>query len=508
MVITLNEWRVFSSTVVIVICLSFACGAEAIRVTEQGTVFIGAAQHIAETDAHFICMTLDLWPPTKCDYGVCGWVNASLLTLDLNNPILFNAVEEGCLSLDRWDQIHYFLNRTGAIPIFGLNLLAGKVILPHPRPPTSSDPAITTGSWDPTNSEELIRYTHEKDYYIYGWELGNALGGKPVERVKVEAEQYVADMARLQEVIKRIYGTKSGTDTPAIIAPGGTFEYEWFKKYITNATRPPGIITQHTYPLGSGFDDNLKYKILNASVLDEGAEVFRGMRDLIRLSPTKTVAWIGESGGVFNSGRDGITNTFLFSFWYLDHMATAAVYDTKVYCRQSLIGANYALLDTTTFIPNPDYYSALLWHRLMGKHVLSTRYKGTRDLRAYAHCAKQSDGIIILLINLSGSTIIKTKVELANGLKESWAPYYREQAYREEYHLSPMDGNLQSRTVLLNGRPLFVGPSGAIPALSPKKVDDLKPITVNPHTIAFVHIPHAIIPACVPEGGHGFVHDM
>ncbi|GER37078.1 glucuronidase 3 [Striga asiatica] len=491
------EWRALSS-LVIVGCLSFGFGCNGIRVSEEGTVSIGSEKPIAETDDRFICMTIDLWPPSKCDYGVCSWGEASLLTVDLDNPILNNAVKaafsplrirmggslqdrltyktpsnpspscphftfntsylynftEGCLSLDRWDQVNSFLNRTGAIAIFGLNALHGKVVLPHPGPLGPFNTTDAIGSWDPTISEELIRYTHE--------EKGNELGGLPVLGVEVTPEQYAADMARLEEVLKSIY---VGTDIPALIAPAGVYEYEWFKRYITNTTRPPGVITHHMYPIGS------------------------------------------EAGGVFNSGRDGVTNTFLFSFWSLDHMAMAAAYDTKVYCRQTLTGGNYALLDTTTFLPNPDYYSALLWDRLMGSRVLLTSYKGSRDLRAYAHCAKKSDGIIILLINLSGSTIVKTKVDLqAYGLKEY---SYRELVYREEYHLSPMDGDLQSRTVLLNGRPLFVSPSGAIPALRPKKVAGSKPITVNPNTIVFVHIPHLIIPACtVPELGGAFVRDM
>lgn len=33
-----------------------------------------------------------------------------------------------------------------------------------------------------------------------------------------------------------------------------------------------------------------------------------------------------------------------------------STFNHKVFCRQALIGGNYALLNTTTFIPNPDYY--------------------------------------------------------------------------------------------------------------------------------------------------------
>lgn len=33
-----------------------------------------------------------------------------------------------------------------------------------------------------------------------------------------------------------------------------------------------------------------------------------------------------------------------------------STFDTKAYCRQSLIGGNYGLLNTTTFAPNPNYF--------------------------------------------------------------------------------------------------------------------------------------------------------
>ncbi|GKC35454.1 heparanase-like protein 1 [Tanacetum coccineum] len=36
------------------------------------------------------------------------------------------------------------------------------------------------------------------------------------------------------------------------------------------------------------------------------------------------------------------------------------LFDIKTYCRQTLIGGNYGLLDTTTFVPNPDYYSTIV----------------------------------------------------------------------------------------------------------------------------------------------------
>ncbi|MFQ6647086.1 hypothetical protein Gotur_020257 [Gossypium turneri] len=81
-----------------------------------------------------------------------------------------------------------------------------------------------------------------------------------------------------------------------------------------------------------------------------------------------------------------------------------SVYNHKVYCTQALIGGNYALLNTTTFIPNPDYDDALLWQRVMGRKVLSVTHKGSPYLRVYSHCAKKERGVSFVFINLSKNT--------------------------------------------------------------------------------------------------------
>ncbi|GER38848.1 glucuronidase 3, partial [Striga asiatica] len=138
-----------------------------------------------------------------------------------------------------------------------------------------------------------------------------------------------------------------------------------------------------------GGDSTVLYKILNPP--DDGSSAFRELRDAIRFSRNPAVvSWVGEGGGVWGSGQDKVTNRFVFGFWYLTQLGEASIYGTRTYCRQSLIGGNYGLLDTDTFVPNPDYYSALLWHRLMGQRVLWAKYNGPELVRTYAHCAKKS----------------------------------------------------------------------------------------------------------------------
>lgn len=56
-------------------------------------------------------------------------------------------------------------------------------------------------------------------------------------------------------------------------------------------------------------------RVLDPSVLDNVIGTFRGLRDVIKSSGTSASAWVGEAGGAYNSGRNGVSNRFVFSFW-------------------------------------------------------------------------------------------------------------------------------------------------------------------------------------------------
>ncbi|CAL5400453.1 unnamed protein product [Camellia sinensis] len=566
--------------------------------TVGGSVFIDGKSVIGRTDSDFICTTLDWWPPEKCDYGTCSWEHASLLNLDLNNNIFLNAIKafsplkirlggtlqdkimyetedhqqpcipfskntselfgftEGCLPLSRWDELNAFFNKSGALVIFGLNALNGRSM-------QSGGSAV--GAWDSTNAESLMRYTVKKGYQIHGWELGNELSGNGVG-VRVAADQYASDMISLQNLVQDIY--RSIESKPLILAPGGFFDAKWFTAFLDKTTKSLDVVTHHIYNLGPGVDEHLVEKILNPSYLDGEADTFSKLQSTLKSSPTSATAWVGESGGAYNSGRNLVTNAFVFSFWYLDQLGMASTYDTKTYCRQTLIGGNYGLLNTTTFMPNPDYYivalvvvgqdmgvmdcmgcsvvgntfyshecaqlcglvhvharpspkacaartflsvSALLWNRLMGRNVLSTSFSGTKKIRAYAHCAKQSQGITLLLINLDNATTVQARV-VFNGtftlrhkhesrghetriMRMHWGIKMSEME-REEYHLTAKDGNLHSQIMLLNGHILTVNSSGEMPPMEPVSVNSSEPITVAPFSIVFAHIPNVVVPAC------------
>ncbi|KAK1434677.1 hypothetical protein QVD17_00426 [Tagetes erecta] len=500
---------------------------------ENGSVLIEGESGIAEIDDDFVCATMDWWPPQKCDYGSCSWAQSSLLNVDLTNKLFQNAIKaftplkirlggslqdelvyetedqtepcipfskntsslfsfnEGCLPLSRWDELNNFFNETGAKIIFGLNALNGRIV--------KAD-GSTVGAWDSTNAESLIRYTVKNNYTIYGWELGNELSGSGVG-ARVAAAQYAIDTTALKNIVEEIY---DGIEPkPLIISPGGFFDAKWIKEFINKTTDILDVVTHHIYNLGAGVDKDLVKKILDPSYLDGEASTFKQLENILKTSGTSASAWVGEAGGAYNSGHHLVTDAFVFSFWYLDQLGMSAVYDTKTYCRQTLIGGNYGLLNTTTFEPNPDYYSALLWHRLMGKTVLSTNFTGSKKLRSYAHCAKESDGITLLLLNLdntttfnvdiSVSTLLKSRPQIKSVIQDT---KMSESSTREEYHLTAKSGNLHSQTMMLNGNELSVTPSGDIHALEPVHVSSSKAISVAPYSIVFAHIPDVTLNAC------------
>ncbi|OMO71980.1 Glycoside hydrolase, family 79 [Corchorus olitorius] len=362
----------------------------------------------------------------------------------------------------------YVLDR--AKVTFGLNALIGKK-------ESMTEKGLWVGDWDSQNARDLIDYTVSKGYQIDSYEFGNELCGFGVA-ARISAEQYGKDVIQLKNLVKELYPDPN--TQPKVIGPGGFYDEEWFITFLQV----------------TGDDPNLIQKIQDPFYLSQIAQTFRDVSKNIDKFAPWSAPWVSEAGGAYNSGGKDVSRTFADGFWYLDQLGMTSTFNHKVYCRQAFIGGNYAMLNTTTFIPNPDYYSALLWHRLMGSRVLRVNQDVLPYLRVYSHCAKQKPGISILFINLSGDksfdvTLTNDENFYVDGLNSEFKGFEK----REEYHLTPKDGNIQSDVVLLNGTPLELR-NLEIPEMNPQLVDASTPISVAAHSIVYVTIRDFHAPAC------------
>ncbi|KAL4184371.1 hypothetical protein AMTRI_Chr10g225300 [Amborella trichopoda] len=502
---------------------------------EEVLVKVKSVNTIAHTDDNFVCATLDWWPSDKCNYGECPWIEAGILNLDLENPNLGKAIKafnplrvrvggslqdqvvyhvgkvkkcphfkikgdglfgfsKGCLPMDRWNALHHLLSDNGALVTFGLNALYGRQ--QHPNK------TEWTGPWDSSNARDFINYTISNAQKIDSWEFGNELSGSGIA-ASVNPTQYGQDLIDLKKVVTELYNSSS-MPQPKILAPGGFFDRDWFIKLLeSSGSGVVDVLTHHIYNLGAGNDPIVPNRMVDPFYLSEIAETYKSIQLTIQDFGPWSAAWVGEAGGAYNSGGPNVSNAFIDSFWYLDQLGMTSSYNHKAYCRQSLVGGNYGLLDTTTFVPNPDFYSALLWHRLMGKRVLGVEVDNEPYLRAYAHCAKNKAGVMLLFINLSNSTTFNVSMEndmniftTSSSDKVAKDVVSQTASKREEYHLTPKNGNIFSRVMLLNGSPLELTEAGEIPAISPLSIDSDSPILIAPRSIAFVRLPDFKAPAC------------
>ncbi|XP_054823516.1 heparanase-like protein 1 [Prosopis cineraria] len=484
---------------------------------------------IATTDENFICATLDWWPSDKCDYDQCPWKGVGMFNLDLNNKVLSNAItafnplrirlggsvedqivyqfggmktcpqmtkdkdglfgfSKGCLNSTRWDQINNFVNNTGVKLTFGLNALMGKK-----KAQQDQEDILWEGEWDASNAASLMAYTVFKGYKIDSYELGNELCGSGVS-VRIESIPYAKDMTKLRKLVNAMYPNPK--TRPQVLGPAGFYDKEWFNTFLQHTG--PGVldgVTHHIYNLGAGVDKTLINKIQDPYFLSQVAQTFKDISIAVKEYTPWAQPWVGESGGAYNSGGKDVSHTFADGFWYLDQLGMTSTFNHAVYCRQALVGGNYGLLNTTTFIPNPDYYGALLWHKLMGSKVLSVNHEGSPYLRTYAHCSKNNGGgVTLLLINMSNSTSFYVTVKPDMNLYPDQSEKLKK---REEYHLTPENGNIQSDVVLLNGKALRLTRSQDIPAMKPVLVDPSSPIAVAADSIVFARLNNLNVPACV-----------
>ena len=252
-------------------------------------------------------------------------------------------------------------------------------------------------------------------------------------------------------------------------------------------------ITVHTYgltgPKKGRVDQCDIASFLSPTLWEEGvAPELKIWKSIQEKTSPKSKLVLSETATAADGGCPGLSNSFASGFYFVDVMGFAGDLGFSQVYRQDLVGfsgveggSSYALAGdpgwynasaSGKLLPNPDFFTALAWRKLMGSQRL--RLEGdTSQIRLYAACDNRRQhlgGIVVAFVNPTNRTIKLDLVgEGASGRTV------------EMYSFSAPFNNLTARQILLNGR-LLQSTDGDLQG-APVSISDL---AIHPLTYGFV----------------------
>ncbi|KAJ8602117.1 hypothetical protein CTAYLR_001616 [Chrysophaeum taylorii] len=316
----------------------------------------------------YVGVTLDWWP---CGTNLSGgdWCGASVLDADLSKidasllrgavlrvggsmdvearydfgdlewceePRLFRGEKVTlCLRRERYEAVMEFVRRYDLKLVWGLN---------YPGAAALGDSG-TVPPWNSTNARQFVRETQG----LWAVELGEELDPEPGSR----------SFRNLVDAYREL-----GTWGVYVLGPCAGMSSEWNGTALTPFLEAflrldlVDAVCAHAYD-NEAWDSTMPPK---ASL---------SLLELVRNATSKPL-WCGECGP-HNQGGTNLTDKVASSFWYLDALGSAAALGVAEFGRQTLVGSHYGLLDNKFYDPNPDFWVATLWLRLMDDAAIVAR---------------------------------------------------------------------------------------------------------------------------------------
>ncbi|MGO9266709.1 MAG: hypothetical protein ACLQBA_17820 [Candidatus Binataceae bacterium] len=201
---------------------------------------------------------------------------------------------------------------------------------------------------------------------------------------------------------------------------------------------------------------------------------YRKMRD--EFEPGKPF-WVTETADAACGGNPWAAS-FLDSFRYLDQLGRLAKQNVLVIMHNTLASSDYGLLNEQDLTPRPNYWSALLWRKLMGATVLESGVPIQAGMHIYAHCLRgNAGGVAVLVLNTDKKRSRRLSVPLTS----------------KRFTLSTHE--LEGGSVALNGAELRLGAHDRLPALRGLAIA-AGTVTLSPATINFFAVREAHNPNC------------
>jgi heparanase 1 len=405
-----------------------------------------------------------------------------------------------CLKVDRWEELIAFTEDTGLDLVFDVNVMYGRNCTTRcsPQPCTAGNTGYGTCSpWDPSNAFALLEFTAAKGLKVAGFEVGN-------EKEHVLTPQDYADcLVQMRQKIDALWPEPA--ERPLLIGPDENPRGDWLRQMLTQGGSAVDVVTYHLYA-GYGLDPSLSQEILDPGFLDFTKVIAGVAQRAQQQAAPHAQLWVGETAAAWHDGEAGITDAFESGFWFVDQLGTVASMSHQVMLRQAFVGGNYSMLGVNDgFIPRPDYYTGVLFKRLMGSTVL-TSYQTEPAvmpylpaIRGYLHCTPDSPNAVTLAyINVDSNRSFELQLQGTStegvGMNVS---------VRDEYVLTsggmgppgPHQSELSSLHMKLNGKLLELGDSDDLPEMPGKHVTGGN-FVAPPRSYGFVVYPQAGAPAC------------
>jgi heparanase len=386
------------------------------------------------------------------------WANATYFADTDTPPAGFN----GLLTRSQWKGVIDFAHAVNAKIVTSFALSTGT--------------RDTNGVWTPDTARPWLAYTRSIGGEIAAAEFANEPSLPSLMSVPkgYDAAAWGRDFKLWRAFLKE------ASPATLVLGPGSVGD--------TGSENPPGNLMRATDMLtasGRGVDafsyhhyGDVSQRCHGGQTLDmalsegwlartgQSRAVYAAIRD--RFEPGKPL-WLTEVGDAACGGNPW-AKTFADSFRYLDQLGRLAKGGVQAVMHNTLAISDYGLIDEVSLLPRPNYWSALLWRRLMGTTVLDAGVPTRQGLHVYAHCQYDMPGGVALLV-------INNDPKKASTLALS-APAQR-------YSLSA--AKIDAPDMRLNGQVLALTRDGKLPTFKPAPVR-AGTVSFAPATITFLTV--------------------
>ncbi|KAL0902053.1 hypothetical protein ABMA27_000020 [Loxostege sticticalis] len=375
------------------------------------------------------------------------------------------------LTGQKWDEINSFCAKTNIKLLFTLNLL----LRDH-------------HAWDERNARDILMHSHRHHYKI-DWQLGNEPNSFPhVFNTTITPKTLAKDFKKLRKLLN-----ETGYGTSLLVGPDTTRPQEkrpeclkYMVDFLGNGSNYINARSWHQYYLNS-----------RTAKLEDfwNPDTFNLLEEQIKTMKRHTKnyshipMWLSETSSSYGGGAPGLSNSYAATPLWIDKLGLSAKHNISTVIRQSFYGGNYSLIDSK-MEPLPDWWVSVLYKRLVGSKVLHIDCQCSQLQRMYAHCANRkytndTSAITVYAVNLE---MAKARF-LVNG-----TALHGNDLIIDEYIISAPSNNRRTKTVLLNGWPLYY--ESSLPDLQPRHLKYGNHISMPPYSIGFWVIKNTSIKVC------------